>query len=131
MLDFAGDIRAFRFAWGDLEKLQEARGAGPYVILDRLVSGRWYVEDIADVIKFGLIGGGTEPAKAVKLVRDEVMSKAPLQSLVIAQQVLGSGVVGAPEEELEKKSEAASQEESPLSQTEGSDLPPSMEPEPS
>jgi len=128
-LDFAGDVRVFRFAWGDIEKLQEARGAGPYVILDRLVSGRWFLEDIADVIKFGLIGGGMAPSAAVKIVIDHVHSKAPLESLVIAQRVLGAGVIGAPEEELEGKSEAASQEEIPISQTEGSDLPPYSEPE--
>lgn len=128
-LDFADSTYHFRLAWGELGKLQEACDAGPYVVLDRLVSGRWRVGDISETIRLGLIGGGLEPAKALKLVRDYVQDRPPLENLVLAQRVLGAAVVGTLEEEVGKKSEAASQDgsESPTSPTESSDLPPSTE----
>lgn len=127
-LDFADGTYHFRLAWGELGKLQEACDAGPYVVLDRLMSGRWRVSDISETIRLGLIGGGQEPAKALKLMRDYVQERPPLESLVLAQRVLGAAVVGTPEEEVGKKSEAASGEgsESPSSRTGSSDLPPSM-----
>lgn len=109
-LDFADGTYHFRLAWGELEKLQEACDAGPYVVLDRLLSGRWRVSDISETIRLGLIGGGMEPVKALKLVREYVQSRPPLENLVLAQRVLGAAVVGVPEEEVGKKSEAASGE---------------------
>ena len=124
---FNGQQTQFKLAWRELMKIQEACDAGPYVVLDRLVSGRWRLQDISEVIKWGLIGAGMPQAEALKLVESEVQGRPPLENLVIAQTVLGAGVVGAPEEEVGKKSEAASQEGSSLSQTESSDLPPSSE----
>ena len=127
-LPFNGQRTMFKLAWRELMKIQEACDAGPYVVLDRLVSGRWRLQDISEVIKWGLIGAGMPQAEALKLVESEVQGRPPLENLVIAQTVLGAGVVGAPEEEVGKKSEAASQEEATtLSQTESSDLPPSSE----
>nr|CAD6411124.1 gene transfer agent family protein [Rhizobium sp. Q54] len=129
-LPFNGQRTMFKLAWRELMKIQEACDAGPYVVLDRLVSGRWRLQDISEVIKWGLIGAGMPQAEALKLVETEVEGHRPLENLVIAQKVLGAGVVGAPEEEVGKKSEAASQEEGKTpSQTESSDLPPSSETE--
>ncbi|MCF6112001.1 gene transfer agent family protein [Mesorhizobium muleiense] len=118
-------------AWGELEKLQEACDAGPYVVLDRLVSGRWRMADISNVIRLGLIGGGMEPVKALKLVRSYVETRPPLESLVLAQVVLGAGVAGAPEEEVGKKSEAPDQDDPTNSPTASSGSEPSTATEPS
>lgn len=127
-LPFNGQRTMFKLAWRELMKIQEACDAGPYVVLDRLVSGRWKLQDISEVIKWGLIGGGMEQGKALKLIETEVETRPPLENLVIAQQVLGAGVVGSSEEEVGKKSEAASQGRSKRrSRTASSDLPPSSE----
>lgn len=127
-LPFADGDYLFRLAWGELIKLQEACDTGPYVILDRLLTGRWRVEEISHVIRLGLIGGGMEPIPARKLVQSYVEQRPPLENLVIAQRILGAGVVGTSEEVVGKKSEAANQEDQILrSQTEGSDLPRSTE----
>lgn len=127
-LPFNGQKTFFRLAWRELMKIQEACDAGPYVVLDRLVSGRWRLEDISEVIKWGLIGGGMPQSEALKLIEVEVEGRRPLENLVIAQTVLGAGVVGAPEEDVGKKSEAANQEEAMMpSRTESSGLPPSSE----
>ncbi|MDX0182708.1 gene transfer agent family protein [Sinorhizobium meliloti] len=122
---FNGQKTFFKLAWRELMKIQEACDAGPYVVLDRLVSGRWRLQDISEVIKWGLIGGGMPQGEALKLVENEVECRPPLENLAIAQQILGAGVVGAPEEEVGKKSAAAKQ--TTRSRTGKSALPPSSE----
>lgn len=124
-LVFNGQRTLFRLTWRELMKIQEACDAGPYVILDRLLTGRWRLQDISEVIKWGLIGGGMMQADALDLIETEVQARRPIENLVIAQAVLGAGVVGTPEEDVGKKSEAAKPEETNLSPTENSDLPPS------
>lgn len=131
-LDWADGTFAFRLAWGELEKLQEACDAGPYVVYNRLVDGTWRVGDIVNVVRLGLIGGGMAPVDALKKVREYVEKRPPMENLVIAQAVLSAAIVGAPDEDAGKKAEAASPAESDLttSRMENSDLPPSTGPAP-
>ncbi|QRM43984.1 gene transfer agent family protein [Rhizobium sp. BG4] len=127
-IPFNGQRTMFKLTWRELMKIQEACDAGPYVVLDRLVTGRWRLQDISEVIKWGLIGGGMSQSAALTLVETEVEGRRPLENLVIAQTVLGAGVVGAPEEDVGKKSEAANpRKRKSRSRTESSGLPPSLE----
>ena len=107
-LDWADGTYSFRLGWGEFGKLQEACDAGPFVILDRLQSGAWRVEDISGVIRLGLIGAGMEPPKALKLTRAYVEARPPAENLMVAQAVLSAGLVGAPDEPP-GKDEAADQ----------------------
>lgn len=102
-LDWADGTFTFRLAWGELAKLQEACDAGPYVIHLRLQDGSWRVEDIASIIRLGLIGGGMAPAEALKKVRAYVEDRPPAESLPYAQTILTAGLIGAPEEKLKPK----------------------------
>lgn len=97
-LDWADGMYTFRLAWGQLIELQEKCDAGPFVILQRLGTGAWRMQDISHTIRLGLIGGGAEPAKALTLVRDYVESRPPLENLMIARGVLGLALQGAPDE---------------------------------
>lgn len=125
-LPFADSDYQFRLAWGELITLQEERDAGAYVVLDRLLNFRWHVQDISSVIRLGLIGGGMDSIRALKMVRTYVEARPPMEHLVYAQRVLGAAIAGVSEEDVGKKSEAASQEgETGLSPTESSGLPPS------
>lgn len=126
-LDFGDGTYHFRLGWGEIEILQEERNLGPYVILDRLLNGQWWEQDIEATIRLGLIGGGMDPAAALKLTRVYVKGRPPLHNLPLAQRVMGAGLVGAADEDdVGKKSVAASQEGETLhSPTEKSDLPPS------
>ncbi len=102
-LDWADGTYAFRLAWGELEKLQEVVDAGPYVVLNRLVDNTWRVGDISNVIRLGLIGGGMTPVEALTKTREYVEKRPPIENLMTAQAILSAGLVGAPEEKLEKK----------------------------
>jgi hypothetical protein len=119
----------FRIGIGELEKLQEARDTGPFVLLDRLLTGRWLVQDLREVLRWGLIGGGKSPVESARLLKLYFEGFVPGgENLIAAQRVLGAALVGV-EEEVGKKSEAANQppEGQNPSQTENSDLPPSTE----
>lgn len=99
VLPFGDGRHNFRLAWEQLIMLQEARDMGPFLLLNRLFSGAWRVEDISEVIRCGLIGGGKEPVAALELVETYVHKRPPLETLVIAQKVLGAGLSGAADEE--------------------------------
>ncbi|MDQ0558308.1 hypothetical protein QO004_000081 [Rhizobium mesoamericanum] len=130
-LDWADGTYSFRLAWGQLVELQEKCDAGPYVILDRLRTHQWRVEDISNVIRIGLIGGGLEPAKALILTRRYVEERPPLENVAYAVGILTAGLMGAPDEPPgEEEAPSPSEIASTISQTESSDLAQSTEPEP-
>ncbi|MGV3649841.1 MAG: gene transfer agent family protein [Devosia sp.] len=89
----------FRLGWGELIKLQEACDAGPYVVLQRLSAGTWRMEDISTTIRLALIGGGTVPEKALKLVRDYVETRPPLENTMLARAILMVALLGPSDEE--------------------------------
>jgi hypothetical protein len=95
---FADADYVFRMAWGEVVQLQELRDCGPYVVLDRLVTGRWLIQDIREVVRLGLIGGGLKPVEAVKLVRQYIEARPVVESLELATRILQAALVGAPEE---------------------------------
>ena len=127
-LDWADGTYAFRLGWGELAELQEKCDAGPYVILDRLQTRQWRIEDISNTIRLGLIGGGVEPVKALKLVRKYVEARPPVENLIYAVGILSAGLMGAPDEPPGEQ-EAPSQVEtgSTTFPTESSDLAPSTD----
>lgn len=91
---------AFRLGWGELAELQEKTDAGPYVVLNRLHTGQWRIEDISNVIRLGLIGGGLEPVKALKLIRAYVEARPPMENHPHAVAILAAGLIGAEDERL-------------------------------
>lgn len=91
-LPFADGPKHFRLAWGELTKLQEECKAGPFEIYNRLLTGRWMMGEISNTIRWGLIGGGMVPADALTFITNYVESRPPLESLALAQGVLGTGL---------------------------------------
>lgn len=106
-LDFGDGTYKFRLPWGQLSALQEACDAGPYLVYTRLLTGAWRMEDISNTIRLGLIGGGLEPQKALALVRTYVEARPPLETIAIAQGVLGAGLQGVPDEKQSGGARAA------------------------
>lgn len=98
VLDWADDSYVFRLGWDQLETLQEECDAGPYVILHRLHSHQWKMQDISNVIRLGLVGGGMEPVAALKKIREYVKKRPPLENHAFAVGILSAGLMGAPDE---------------------------------
>lgn len=97
-LTWADGTYDFRLAWGEIEALQEACDAGPWVILDRLSSRQCLIGDISHTIRQGLIGGGMTPADATKLVQRYVEKRPPAESLIFAIGILQVALHGSPDE---------------------------------
>lgn len=112
-LPWADGDYVFRLGWGELELLQEACDAGPYVVLNRLFDESWKMGDISHTIRLGLIGGGKAPVDALKLVRQWVEARPPMENIMFAKGILQAALMGAPEEKV-GESEAANHEGSPL-----------------
>ncbi|KRA58170.1 gene transfer agent family protein [Rhizobium sp. Root651] len=111
--DWADGTYRFSLKWGQLAELQDKCEAGPYVVLQRLHSGAWRIEDISNIIRLGLIGGKMEPVAALKLVRTYVEARPPMENLVPAQVILSAALMGAPEEAV-GEADAANQTENSL-----------------
>lgn len=108
-LEWADGEYTFRLRQGELIELQEKTDAGPMWVLNRMMQPTpenrgWRVEDIREVIRLGLIGGGMEPVKALKLVRTYVESRPPMENLLFAQSILAAGIMGVPDDQPQKKS---------------------------
>lgn len=106
-LEFAGEERPFRLGFAELARLQEARDEGPFMTFSRLHSANWRLEDLREVIRLGLIGGGMSEGEASRLVKREVEGNPPFLNLAVAMKVMAAGFKGAPDEESSlPKSEA-------------------------
>ncbi len=99
-LDWADGTYDFSLKWGELALLQEATDTGPYVIFQRLHSGAWRIQDLSNIIRLGLIGGGMTPTDALAKTRAYVEKRPPLESLPFAVAILSAGLLGAPDEPL-------------------------------
>jgi hypothetical protein len=87
--DFADGKYAFDLTtFALLRELQEKTGSGPMAVFQRLASGQWRVEDLHETMRLALIGGGTKPADAVRLVETYVFGQPLLDSIKIAVAVL-------------------------------------------
>ena len=57
-LEWPGGHHAFRLRIGELRALQDATGCGPEEIFNRIRMGNWKTDDLVQVIRWGLVGGG-------------------------------------------------------------------------
>lgn len=84
--------------------LEEACGAGIAQVMRRLETGAWYVNDVRETIRLGLIGAGMTPEKAMAAVKLHVDGNpsglAP--SVLIAHAVLAAVMVGVPDDPVGK-----------------------------
>lgn len=119
-LPWADGDYTFRLGWGEIALLQEATDCGPLFLMERLAGKHWRIGDISNTIRLGLIGGGTKPEDALKLVRAYVESRPPMENVMMAYAILAAGVQGAPDEAPGEAEGEAKGEGSTTSPTESS-----------
>jgi hypothetical protein len=104
---FGDDEHTFRLAIGQLIELEEKRDAGAPLILNRLLSATWFVSDVREVIRLGLIGGGMPATDAIRLVKRYVEDVPSWQeNALLATAVLGAALQGVEDEPAPGKPEA-------------------------
>ncbi len=120
-------------AIGNMLALEEYCKAGFAVIYGRLASGNWYVNDVREPIRLGLIGGGMKPDDAMNIVKASVDGnpRGLAESVITAMAVLEAAIIGVPDDTVGKKSASDAQTQAPASsaRTAASDAQPFSESE--
>lgn len=100
---FGDDEYDFRLGYGELLELQEKTGVGPFALYRRFMADDWYVSDIYETIRLGLVGGNVDgsmpPKTAFKLAKKYVQGEPPMTWLNLARAVLIVSLHGAPDED--------------------------------
>lgn len=100
----------FRLDIGALRRLEDRRKAGIFAIHDRMVRAAAYVDDVVEILRQGLIGGGMTAVEADGLVRHYgpagSVSGALVDSYGLALRVLDAAMVTPEGEALPGKTEA-------------------------
>lgn len=123
--EWADGEHTFRLAIGQLRELQDKTGTGPFALLRRLMDGTWKVDDLREIIRLGLIGGGMKPLEALGLVKNYVEGRPLMESLVPAKAIMTAALFGDPEDDVGKDKPGETET------TAGSTSPASTEPAPS
>jgi hypothetical protein len=110
-LFWGDDDHRFRLGIGQFRELQElinkrrlaigAPAIGPLTLLNALKANDAWPDDIRDVIRLGLVGGGLEPAEAQRLLKhyfDDFERFPPLGNMKPAFLILLAGLTGPPQD---------------------------------
>lgn len=112
-LEWAEETRKFRIAIGGFRDVQEsinsrrvaigAEPVGPSAILSALRTNNAWPDDVRDILKAGLVGGGLAYDKAQRLLVKNFDNKPLLAHTKTAFLVLLAALVGVPDDEPAKK----------------------------
>jgi Phage tail tube protein, GTA-gp10 len=91
---WADGDHTFRLEWKHWLELQEKLECGPNELLERLMLRRWRVQDLAEIIRLGLIGGGKSPTDAIAFVRRYVHDRPILENVEIATRIVSASLIG-------------------------------------
>jgi hypothetical protein len=106
-ITWPGGTHPFRLRLGELRALQTARDAGPEEIFNRLRAGRWQADDLVQVLRWGLVGGGMASDKAAQLVTP-LIDLHPLSEFKIpALYVLSASLFGVEDDPVGEDAGAA------------------------
>lgn len=94
-ITWAGGEHEFLLTIELLRALQDKCDAGPAHVLNRLASGRWYVDDVIQPIRLGLEGGGMGKSDARNMVKRHVEDEPLSMSVMTAQAILTAALFGA------------------------------------
>tara|TARA_R110002074_G_scaffold122697_2_gene257607 strand:+ start:816 stop:1232 length:417 start_codon:yes stop_codon:yes gene_type:complete len=89
----------FALLLGQIRELQDNAGCGPHVLYERLFTHQWRVDDLSEILRLGLIGGGMSPVDAAKLVARYCYPERPMvESVKPAIAVLAAALIGVPDD---------------------------------
>lgn len=114
-LIWVGGEHDFRLRLGELRALQQRVNAGPLEVYARISSGGWRVDDLLDVLRLGLAGGGMPSGEAADLI-NALADRHPLIEFALpAQEVIARALYDpSPAESREAEDTEAAPPEKPL-----------------
>lgn len=94
-LTWPGGCHRFRLRIGELRALQKAVDAGPEEVFNRIRLGSWRVDDLVQVIRWGLVGAQEMEASEAATLVTPLMDLHPLsQFRMTALAVLAHALLG-------------------------------------
>lgn len=97
-LTWVGGEHDFALYLGNLRAVQKYCDAGPEQILKRILHEEWRVDDLFEVIRQGLIGGGMSGKDASSIVTEAFNRHPLLQFKLTAQAILAASLAGFEDE---------------------------------
>ena len=88
----------FALRYGEISELCEKRKCGPLKLMRRIENEEWFIEDIYEIIRIGLIGGGAAPAEAYRIAERYVKNRPALESIPAAYAIIAAGLNGSPDD---------------------------------
>lgn len=85
-----GGEHDFCLGIGELRALEQRSDAGCFVILTRLLTSQWKIDDVLQPIRLGLIGGGMDDREAQKVIDRALETSSPYSLAVPAASILHS-----------------------------------------
>lgn len=94
---YFGDA-TYAFALTDtmIDELQNKTGIGIGALYLRVVNSQFHVSDLTEVIRLGLIGGGTSPATAQRLIDAYAVNRPFDETFPLALDILDARWNGKP-----------------------------------
>lgn len=112
-LFFGDGEQRFRIAIGEFRELQEKVNGrrieagmpaiGPTTLANLLRANDAWPDDVRDVLRIGLVGGGMKPAEAHRLLVRHFDGKPPIEFYLTAFTVLMAAFVGVAGDEVQSK----------------------------
>lgn len=95
---FADGDYTFALSWKWLEELERIFDGSVFPVLRRMISEQAATStEVSEIIRLGLIGGGTEPSSALALVKTYVEDRPLMENLDLAVSILEAAIFGSPE----------------------------------
>lgn len=107
-LEWADGEYPFALNIGQARELEAKQATGIGAIYQRLTLGAWYADDIYQVIRLGLIGGGMAPPEAMRLANLYVAERPMAENQPIALAIMLAAFFGSSAEKAQvSETEAA------------------------
>jgi Phage tail tube protein, GTA-gp10 len=102
-LEWGDGLHKFALPIGQARELEDKRDAGLNRILQRLSGPDWKIDDIREVVRLGLIGGGqVKPTDAHLLCVRYIDNRPFMESRLHAQAIVMKALVGDPTDQVGK-----------------------------
>lgn len=109
-IQWAGGENQFDLMIEQIRGLQQVTDKGPEQLFNALRLGTWLADDVIQIIRWGLIGGGVEPSEATRMAMNVFELHSLLEIKVTALEVMTHAMIGDLADEVD---EAPGKPESP------------------
>ncbi|PKA40453.1 gene transfer agent family protein [Rhizobium sullae] len=83
-----GGEHSFRLGIGELRAIEQRSDAGCAVVMMRLLSSQWKIDDVVGPIRIGLVGGGKDEREAQKILESALDVASPYALAVTAAEII-------------------------------------------